>query len=105
MNDPRGWFSLRLTVRCGRFRRIVRFPPRSHRRLIVAATFLLPVGYVVGAVPTMLAMQRLGIENHPVFDTLFQIIYAPLIWLSDHVDIAEWFFQTEHDLIKRVFGE
>ena len=106
MSGPRGWLALRLSFRFGRYRWLLRFPPRFHRwQLIAALAILLPVGYVVSAVPTVMAMDRLGVRNHPLGTKFIEIFYAPLIWLEMNVPWSRAFFEGEVALLAWMFGE
>lgn len=106
MRGPRGGIVLRLSVRLGRFRWLLRFPPRCHRwQWIVALAILLPVGYVVSAIPTIKALERLGVESHPLVPQSLDVIYAPLDWLDANVPWCHQFFKGEDELLTWMFGE
>ena len=106
MSRPRGGLAVRLSFRLGRYRWLLRFPPRFHRwQLIAALAILLPVGYVVSAVPTEKALERLGVDNHPLVGQSFEVVYAPLIWLDMNVPWCRAFFESEDALLIWMFGE
>ena len=106
MSRPRGWLALRLSFRLGRYRWLLRFPPRCHRwQLIAALAILLPIGSVVSAVPTVKALERLGVSNHPLVSQSLDVVYAPLEWLDKNVDWCHQFFQGEDALLTWMFGE
>ena len=102
MSGRHGWLSMRLAVRFGQRRWLLQFPPQRRHWLIAMAVVMLPVGYVVGAVPTVMVLEQSGLSA-PYRDLAVQIIYAPLIWLSDHVPVFEEFFETEARFLKWLF--
>ena len=102
MNGRRGWLSVRLSLRLGRRRLLLQFPPQRRGWLIALAVVLLLVGYVVGAVPTIRVLEKSGLSA-PHQDLTVQIIYAPLIWLNDHVPVCSDFFEAEEDFLEWLF--
>ncbi|MEK6262296.1 MAG: hypothetical protein AABP62_27170 [Planctomycetota bacterium] len=102
MNGRRGWLSVRLSLRLGRRRLLLQFPPERRGWLIALAVVMLLVGYVVGAVPTVMVLERSGLTA-PYRDMVVHTVYAPLIWLSDHVPLCGWFFEAEQDFLEWLF--
>ena len=106
MSGPRGWLALRLSLRLGRYRWLLRFPPRFHQwKLIAVLAILLPVGYVVGCVPTVKALRRVGATDHPAVQQSLEVVYAPLIWLDINVPWCHQCFEIEGELLTWMFGE
>ena len=104
MSGRRGWFSMRLAVRFGRRRWLIQFPPQRRRWLIALAVILLLMGYVVGAVPTVMVVEKSGLMG-PYGEVAIQIIYAPLIWLSKLVPAIEGFFEAEQHFLEWLLGK
>ena len=102
MSGRRGWFSMRLAVRFGRRRWLVHLPSGKRGCLIAAVVMMLLTGYVVGAVPTVMVLERSGLMG-PYGEMAIQIIYAPLIWLSNTVPFCSWFFEAEQDFLEWLF--
>ena len=97
---------MRLSFRLGRYRWLLRFPPRCHRwQWIAALAILLPVGYVVSAGLTVKALERLGVLNHPLVEQSVGIVYAPLVWLEMEVPWCRQFFEGEGELLTWMFGK
>ncbi len=103
MNGRRGWLSVRLSLRLGRRRLLLQFPPQRRGWLIALAIVMLLVGYVVGAVPTIMVLEQSGIMA-PYGEMAVQVIYAPLIWLNNHVPACSDFFEAEADFLEWLFG-
>ncbi len=103
MSDRRGWLLMRLSVRVGQRRMLLQFPPESRGWLVALAVVLMMAGYVLGAVPTVLVLEKSGLMA-PYGDMAIQVFYAPLIWLVDRVPLCSSFFETEHDFLKWLFG-
>ena len=102
MSGRRGWLSVRIAVRFGKRRWLIHFPPQRRRWLIALAVILLLMGYVVGAVPTVMVVEKSGLMA-PYGDLAVEIIYAPLIWLSNAVPFSRWFFEAEQDFLEWLF--
>lgn len=102
MNERGSWLSMRLALRFGPHRWLLKFPPERRGWLIALAVVMLLTGYVVGAVPTVMILEKSGLMA-PYGDMAVQIIYAPLIWLSDHIAICSNFFEAEHDFLEWLF--
>ena len=100
----RRWESLWMLLGCGCCQWLMDFSPRKRRWLIGAAAVLMPIGYVVGAVPTVEVMRRSGFAYHPLGAIFISTVYLPLIWLDEHSDFFRWFFLWERALIERICG-
>ena len=64
MSGPRGWFSMRMSVRVGRQHWLLQVRPERRQWLIAMAFVLMLVGYVVGAVPTFMVLRTSGLNSN-----------------------------------------
>ena len=77
---------------------------RRFQLLALVAAVVLPVGYVVGAVPFIMCLQQLGLVNTPFGKGFIYVWYAPLIWLSENVEVWHQFFTWEREIIEWLLG-
>lgn len=104
MSARRGGLAMRFSLRIGRRRWLFQFPPERRGWLIALAVVLMLVGYVVGGVPAVMALERSGLMSSEA-DMVIQVLYAPLIWLDMHVSTCHAFFEAEGRFLDWLFGE
>lgn len=96
---------MRLSCRLGRRRFLLTLPPTVDRwAYMLAAAILIPIGYVLSAVPTIMALEKLGVYGSTV-ETCVQVFYAPLIWLDATFPLCRAFFEAEGHLLERILGK
>lgn len=94
-----------MSLRLGRKRFLLTFPPARNRwTLMLAAFLLLPLGYFLSAVPTVMALRKSGLMTPPV-EQCVMMFYAPLVWLDQHSPPFREFFEAEDRLIEAVLGK
>lgn len=103
MNESLGWLRIRLSIRVGRRRVLFQFPPQHCGWLWALAIGLMLCGYVLGAVPTCMVINKSGLTS-PYGEQLISIVYAPLILLCHFVPAFDWFFETEQRFLEWLFG-
>jgi hypothetical protein len=97
--------SVRLSLRLGRRRFVLMFPPTINRwGLALAASILLPLGYFVSAVPTVKILRMTGLYT-PAVESCAMIVYAPLVLLDQQSSLCREFFAAEERLLTRVIGD
>ena len=105
MQQRRGWMSVRLSMRLGRRRLLLTFPPTFNRwGLVLAMGVLLPVGYFLSAVPTIKLLRRSGLYT-PTVESCAMVVYAPLVILDQRSAHCREFFEAEERLLSHVIGD
>lgn len=64
---------------------------------------LMIVGYVVGAVPTAMFLDRMGLRT-PFTQQIFELFYAPLILIDAYIPWCHELFQKEQHFLKWLSG-
>ena len=67
-----------------------------------ATAFLLLVAYVLSPIPFGVVAAHLGFDGIEPLDTAFEVFYAPLIWLHDHVEFVHDFYDWYGDAYDRM---
>lgn len=105
MQRRRGWLRWRMSLRLGRHRFLLTFPPAWNRwALVLTAFLLLPLGYFLSAVPTVMALRKSGLMT-PQVEQCVMMFYAPLVWLEQYSPPFRKFFEAESRLIEVVLGK
>lgn len=105
MQGWQSWLSWRMSVRLGRRRFLLTFPPVGNRWAVIStACLLLPIGYFLSAVPPVMVLRKSGLMTPPV-EQCVMMFYAPLVWLELQSPPFREFFEAESRLIEAVLGK
>ena len=67
--------------------------------LLIASFFGLLAGYVVGAVPTVELLEKAGLLNDARVQACVELVYAPLVWLSEESPLFQGFLEWEREVL------
>lgn len=67
------------------------------------AAFAALMAYILSPIPVMIMAEMTGLERFPMFEAIFEVVYAPIIWLHDEFEIVNEFYELYGDAYDRLF--